>query len=313
MNQLKDNRIYQGKGKRLADRGEKQPLFEENSKLFDPQYYQPGEDLLDAVDVALRLGQPLLLTGEAGSGKTQLAHSVAWELGLELFVFQTKSTSTYMDLFYRYDHLRHFQDIQLKKEKPAEQYIEYGPLGRAIRVAKQKALRSVVLIDEIDKAPRDLPNDILNEIERMFFEVKETEESYDAARLYRPILILTSNQEKDLPDAFRRRCVFFHIRFPEDRLESIVRNRLPDDALPADSALKNAIEHFLSIRKLGLEKNPSTAELLGWIALLSKMGLNVKDAKSLTAEEKDALLSSYSVLAKSDEDLKRLRTELTKA
>jgi MoxR-like ATPase len=168
-------------------------------------------------------------------------------------------------------------------------------------------------MDEIDKAPRDLPNDILNEIERMFFEVKETGESYEAAKLYRPILILTSNQEKDLPDAFRRRCVFFHIRFPEDRLESIVRNRLPDDALPADSALKNAIEHFLSIRKLGLEKNPSTAELLGWIALLSKMDLNVKDAKSLTAEEKDALLSSYSVLAKSDEDLKRLRTELTRA
>jgi len=239
---------------------------------------------------------------------------VAWELNLPLLPFHTKSTSTYMDLLYRYDSLRHFQDVQLKRaEKAIEDYIEYGPLGEAIRLAMQDSKRSVVLVDEVDKAPRDFPNDILNEMERMSFLVKETGRTFQAEALYRPILIFTSNLEKDLPDAFRRRCVFYHIPPPSDeRLASIVRKRLRLGENFGDQLLRNAIQLFQAVKKQGLEKEPGTAELLGWVELLNLMELDVKDGKNLTPEEKAALACSYSVLAKSDEDLKKLQASAAK-
>jgi MoxR-like ATPase len=338
MNPLRSTRLYQGKGSTLAKRGLDMPLFEPNPNLFNAKHYCADEDLIDAVNVALSLGMPLLLTGEPGTGKTQLADSVAWELGLgEPEVFYTKSTSTYSELFYQYDALRHFRDIQIAsaagnggEQSPSvsiENYITFGPLGRAILFAMdrsdplcppefrhQKQRRTVVLIDELDKASRDFPNDILNEVERMLFQVKELPPSGNTFRAdptYRPILILTSNLEKDLPEAFRRRCVFYHIEFNNLDLREIIRRRLPQVPEFNKQMLENALTHFRNLREEhSLDKKPATAELLAWIDLLQRLKLDVKDVSTLNSEDKLALAASYSILAKSDEDLRKLRERL---
>jgi len=303
-------RIYQGQGNTLTERGEKPPAFQVNPELTADRLYEPSPGLIDAVNVALVLGHPLLLTGKPGCGKTRLAHSLAWELGLPLLPFQTKSTSSYMDLLYRYDTLRHFQDVQLQRPvQAAEHYIEYGPLGEAIRLSL-KDQRSVVLIDEIDKAPRDLPNDILNEIDRMSFTVKETKSTYNAEEKgeFRPIVVLTSNQEKDLPEAFRRRCVFYYIELPdEDELTRIVKKRLPKVAVSSPELIKKAIQRFLEIRdQRGLDKQVSTPELISWIDLLDRWQVSPGDPSQMSAQTRDLLYASYTLLAKSEEDLKLL-------
>jgi len=310
------------------------PLFPSNPNLFSGERYYPDENLLDAVNVSLTLGMPLLITGEPGTGKTQLADAVAWELGLgEPLVFHTKSTSTYTDLFYQYDALRHFRDIQVEaagregnqatSDIRVQNYISFGPFGVAILLAMDRndplcppeyrnipQGRNLVLVDELDKAPRDLPNDILNELERMEFEVKEMPRGrnrFAAAPEYRPILILTSNLEKDLPDAFRRRCVFYHIEFDDLDLHEIVRRRLPTVPEFTELMLENALVHFQEIRKLNLAKRPGLAEMLAWIDLLQRLRLDVKTVKDLGDEDRVALAASYSVLAKSDDDLANLR------
>jgi MoxR-like ATPase len=324
------------------------PPFQANPDLLAAKHYCPDENLLDAVNVALTLGMPLLLTGEPGTGKTQLAESLAWELNLgEPEVFYTKSTSTYTDLFYQYDALRHFRDVQVEsasarngyasapKRESAPQpnasidnYITFGPLGRAILFAmdrgnpncpsefrEQPQRRTVVLIDELDKAPRDFPNDILNEVERMKFQIRELppqRNTFQADPAFRPILILTSNLEKDLPEAFRRRCVFYHIEFEDLDLQEIIRRRLPRDSDFTDEMLANALQHFRALREnRNLDKKPATAELLAWIELLQRLKLDIKDARVLNPEARAALAASYSILAKSDEDLRKLRNELS--
>jgi MoxR-like ATPase len=331
-------RLYQGQGKTLKDRGLEMPLFEPNPDLFAAKHYCPDENLLDAVNVALTLGMPLLVTGEPGTGKTQLADSIAWELGFgEPLAFSTKSTSTYTDLFYQYDALRHFRDVQIEAagrksgqgtpDTAIEHYITYGPLGLAILFAmdrrhpncppefrKVPQRRSVVLIDELDKAPRDLPNDILNEVERMEFQIKELpsdRNTFKAEAEYRPILILTSNLEKDLPDAFRRRCVFYHIEFDDLDLKEIIRRRLPRVQEFTEPMLDNALVHFGHLREeRSLDKKPATAELLAWIDLLQRLRLDVKDVKGLDEDDRLALAASYAILVKSDDDLKKLRQDI---
>jgi MoxR-like ATPase len=337
MNSLRSNRLYPGQGKTLAQRGQEMPLFQANPDLFEPKHYCPDENLLDAVNVALSLGMPLLVTGEPGTGKTQLAESVAWELDLgEPEVFYTKSTSAYTDLFYQYEALRHFRDVQInsavgnsgksRRDTSIENYISFNALGHAILRAMdrtdpicplefrtQPQRRSVVLIDELDKAPRDFPNDILNEVERMMFQVKElppARNTFRADPAYRPILILTSNLERDLPDAFRRRCVFYHIEFDNLNVRKIIRRRLPNVPEFTDQMVENALSHFRHIREnVSLDKKPATAELLAWIDLLQRLGLNVKDVNKLSDEDRLALVASYSVIAKSDDDLLKLRED----
>jgi len=311
-----NNYQYKGNG----ESGKKLPEYNALFNKSDPADYIADPALCEAVNVALALGQPLVLTGEPGTGKTQLAASIAHEYGLPLLEFHTKTTSLAGDMLYQYDAIRRFQDSQLPgKNVDIKHYITYQPLGIAILLTKPASqvdkilpeeyqgfgpTRSVILIDEIDKAPRDLPNDVLMEIERMQFKVIETGEIHKADKKYHPIVILTSNSERNLPDAFLRRCVFYHISFPGDtELKNIVKKRFANMEISpdfSDEFIKAAITHFTKIRKLGLRKKPATAEFLAWITILKSLDI---DITKLTKEVE----KSYTVLAKSHDDLKRLK------
>ncbi len=314
--------LYEGTGVPISERNQVLPGYEPLQDFNHPKNYIAGEGLRQAVNVALALGQPLLVTGEPGTGKTQLADSIAWELALPKLEFHTKTTSTASDLFYRYDALRRFQDAHLPGQEPLniDQYVEYQALGQAIQLTKpweevkayfpekpkyKVPTRVVVLVDEIDKAPRDLPNDILNEVEKMEFTVKETGKTFSAEQQFRPILVLTSNSEKNLPDAFLRRCIFYHIPFPNrEQLMEIVQKRFSayPDFTPA--FIEAALDHFLEIRELALKKKPATAEFLGWIQVLQSLEIKGKNLKDGQAE---AIALSFSILAKTREDLEPLR------
>ncbi|GAB4420631.1 MAG: MoxR family ATPase [Bacteroidia bacterium] len=298
--------VYRGDGSTLSDRSQTLPPYESITRANAPVGYVAAPPLRDAVNVALALGQPLLLTGEPGTGKTQLAWSIAHELGLEKpLIFNTKTTSTARDLFYRYDSLAHFHDAQLKEKSQLDvrNYITYEALGKAIIDSTKR--RSVVLIDEIDKAPRDLPNDILNELESMSFTVRETGEQFRAETGQRPILLMTSNSEKNLPDAFLRRVVYYHIPFPDkETLEKIVANRLQLSDRFRQNMLSDAINHFLEIRRSkGLRKPPATAELLAWIHILDRHEIDIH--ADIEAQVRK-LAMSYSILAKSKDDLDKI-------
>jgi MoxR-like ATPase len=318
MNHSNDFRFYAGDGTTISSRSLRLPPFEKLSALDDPRFYLADRPLRDAVNVALALGQPLLVTGEPGTGKTQLAASLAYEAGLEApLVFHTKTTSTAKDLFYRYDALRHFHDSQFRKDDSGvDRYVTYEALGLAILLSLEPLLgdpwlpehlkgkgprRSVVLIDEVDKAPRDLSNDVLDEIETMSFTVQESGRTFRADQPFRPILILTSNSEKNLPDAFLRRCVFYHIPFPSrDRLKEIVVRRLGSRGMLTLEMIDHAIRHFEEIRALPLKKKPATAEFLQWLQIIEKMKL---DTAHLEPGQAEALALSYSVLVKNKDDL----------
>jgi len=317
--------LYKGNGVPISQREPKQELPDyEPLDLESPENYIADKGLQHAVNVAIALGQPLLVTGDPGTGKTRLADSIAYELGLPLSEFYTKTTSSANHLFCHYDALRRFQDSHTPgKELDIENYITYQALGVAILLTQphehitamlpekyQKAkrpTRSVVLIDEIDKAPRDLPNDVLNEVEKMEFMIKETGKKFKAEQRFRPILILTSNSEKNLPDAFLRRCIFYHIPFPtEDRLKEIVRKRFrnsPDVRIDID----RAIAHFFEIRDMPLKKKPATAEFLTWLRVLDAFKLDLTEIESFSSEQSDNLMASYSVLIKMREDLEILQ------
>jgi MoxR-like ATPase len=285
--------------------------------------YKADERLVDAVNVALILSQPLLVTGEPGTGKTQLAYSLGRELGYEVLKFETKSTSLARDLFYTYDTLGRFHDAQLQRARDSKEYLTYNALGIAILQTQERPQveevlptkfehygprRSIVLIDEIDKAPRDFPNDLLNEIESMYFKIPElgiVSGGITAKKEMRPVIIITSNSEKSLPDAFLRRCIFYDIPFPDDeRLTEIVLSHMTVLIQKKPAWLEDAIEFFSTLREpgRGLDKAPATAELLNWITYLRSA--RIGDEGRLRSEQK-LLSSSLSALFKSKSDQER--------
>ena len=292
------------------------PVIQMNPKINDPQLYIPSQELTDAVNVALALGQPLLLTGEPGTGKTRLADHIAWIFKLRKpLVFNAQTSSNVRDMFYRYDALGHFQYSQtneklLSEKEIEEKFIDYQALGQAIKEDQ----RFVVLIDEIDKAPRDLPNDVLAALEDLTFTVTETGKTYRSSPDNRPVIIMTSNSEKNLPDAFLRRVTYYHIPFPgkETLLEIL---KLKTDQLE-NADLDAIVSHFEAIRsgrRIKLQKNPATAELIYWALLLRKLDFDTRklvDITTLSDQEKQHLATSYSVLAKTKEDLAILKQQL---
>ncbi len=282
--------------------------------------YIPSPELIAAVNVALSLGQPLLVTGLPGTGKTRLAYHIKDRFpDLEgPFRFNAQTSSVKKDLFYTYDALGHFQWAQNQQSKDItslemeERFIRYEAFGNAIRLAQQKGKRSVILIDEIDKAPRDLPNDLLAVIEDLVFEVPEipgdAPKRWECPKKHMPVIIITSNSEKDLPEAFLRRVVYHHIDPPlGDKLVEILQAKKLFALGEED--FRVLVEHFLEIQGKNLGKNPATAELIAWAALLPKLEFPVqklKDRSTLTEVEKKLLRASYGVLAKNQDDLQKL-------
>ncbi len=232
--------------------------------------YIASDDLRHAVNVAIALERPLLIRGEPGTGKTLLADNVARTLGLELIRWHIKSTTKAQEGLYVYDTVARLHDSRFGDGdvKDISRYIELGPLGRALAARE----RVVLLIDEIDKADIEFPNDLLLELDAMRFRIAETGEEIAAVR--RPVVLITSNNEKELPDAFLRRCIFHYIAFPERELMTrIVRVHHPDIA---DRVLDQCLEIFYGLRATPrLRKPPSTSELVDWICALKRAGVDL--------------------------------------
>ncbi|MGE0870195.1 MAG: AAA family ATPase [Kofleriaceae bacterium] len=232
--------------------------------------YIASEELRHAVNVAVALARPLLVRGEPGTGKTLLAENLARALGLPLIRWHVKSTTKAKDGLYVYDTVARLNDSRFDNGdvRDIARYIKLGPLGEALAAPS----RVVLLIDEIDKADLEFPNDLLHELDAMRFRIDET--GREIAATERPIVVITSNNEKELPDAFLRRCVFHYIQFPNRELMAeIVRVHHPDIT---DRVLDNTLEVFFGLRAVPrLRKKPSTSELIDWICALKKAGVDL--------------------------------------
>lgn len=229
--------------------------------------YLPSDDLVKAVNLAIALGRPLLLQGDPGCGKTRLAYAVAYALNIPLEISYIKSTSRAQDLLYTFDAVARLYDSQIKEKKDLapENYVKLGPLGRAIARASF-GRRSVVLIDEIDKADLDFPNDLLWELDRMEFQVPEAPKiNFKAGEKNetRPIVIVTHNEEKALPTAFLRRCIFQYIDFPET--EEHLKNILALHRTIENKYSTRAIKVLIALRNMDLRKKPGLSELIDWV------------------------------------------------
>lgn len=303
-------------------KSKKLPLFDETYKVAqgDGKYY-PSDKLIKAIELALLLNKPLLIAGEPGTGKTDAAYHIAQHfLGEEEkpLVFNTKTTSTAKDLLYTYNSLAHFQhgrqeraEILGAQDLLDKNFITFNPLGEAIRNSK-KGKRNVVLIDEIDKAPRDLPNDMLDILENLRFRVDELKihkqkdeediSEIEGEKEHKPIVILTTNSEKTLPEPFLRRCIFFYINFEEVDLETILKNKLNFDY--TDAQWKIIIDYFNLIRSELSGKKPATAELIMWAWILHKYEIlpEMLNGTKEIGNKAELLKNSYSVLVKDNTD-----------
>ena len=268
-----------------------------NQQFTSTQEYVASEQLMASVNVAIALQKPLLIKGEPGTGKTMLAEAVAKSLGKKLIIWNIKSTTKAQDGLYMYDTIQRLYDGQFGEEGVDDiaHYIKLGKLGEAFDSEEQV----ILLIDEIDQADLEFPNDLLWELDQMEFYIHETKRTVKAKQ--RPIVIITSNAEKELPDAFLRRCIFHYIDFPDEALmEEIVKTHYPD---VEENLLKNAMEVFYQIRSLrDIRKKPSTSELIDWINALQIGGISADRIK--------AELPFVGVIVKKDEDLEIVRQKL---
>ncbi|CUH83629.1 AAA family ATPase [Thalassovita mediterranea] len=257
--------------------------------------YVATEDLTVAVNAAVTLERPLLVKGEPGTGKTELAKQVASALGLEMIEWNIKSTTKAQQGLYEYDAVSRLRDSQLGDERvhDVKNYIKKGKLWQAFEADK----KVVLLIDEIDKADIEFPNDLLQELDKMAFHVYETGETVTAK--HRPVIIITSNNEKELPDAFLRRCFFHYISFPDaDTMRKIVEVHHPG---VKEQLLTTALTQFYEIRETrGLKKKPSTSEVLDWLKLLLAEDL---DAEDLRRDGANALPKLHGALLKNEQDV----------
>ena len=256
--------------------------------------YISTNDLTVAVNASIALEKPLLVKGEPGTGKTELARQIASSLKLEIIEWSIKSTTKAQQGLYEYDAVSRLRDSQLGEEiKDISKYIKKGKIWESFETTK----KSVLLIDEIDKADIEFPNDLLQELDKMEFNIYETGKVIKAN--HRPIIIITSNNEKELPEAFLRRCFFHYIQFPEiGTLRKIVEVHYPDIK---KSLLEAALKKFFQIREVpGLKKKPSTSEALDWIKLLLVEDLDAKDLKS---DGKNILPKLHGALLKNEQDI----------
>ena len=256
--------------------------------------YIASQELLRSVNIAMALKKPLLIKGEPGTGKTMLAQAVADALDMELFIWNIKSTTKAQDGLYVYDTVQRLYDSQFGETGVDEigKYIKLGKLGEAFRQKK----RVILLVDEIDKADLEFANDLLWELDRMEFYIPETGETVKAEE--RPVVIITSNAEKELPDAFLRRCIFHYISFPDaNMMNRIIHAHYPD---LEEKLVEQVLHAFYRIRTLdALQKKPSTSELLDWIQALQLTGISL----DRVAEE----VPFSGILLKKEEDLEVIR------
>jgi MoxR-like ATPase len=274
--------------------------------------FDSGKELDLAINTAVAVGAPLLISGDPGTGKTQAAYYAAYKLGREPVIrFQVKSDSSARDLLYDFDSVRYFYEANVSRQEndplpPRQTYLKKGPLWRALTEDSPR----VLLIDEIDKAPRDFPNDLLLELEQMEFSIPEVPELgtiQAPERELRPIVVITSNQERRLPEAFLRRCVYHHIVFSGALLRKAVAKRR--DELPGldDGFLELALQRFLELHDVGLRKPPSTAEYLLWLRVLA---VRAGGGPPERLDQDLSKLPYLSLLIKDREDRRRIGLEV---